>query len=231
MATRPTDPNPVTGRIDARGRLVAAGAELESLQREAGSSLGAPLALPQLAAIARVARQLGIPVARRAFAAGASQDIDMWVRAVPEGDEVVLTIERWDSRPPAGPRLANVTGGASDALSSSGRWSVDEQLRIVELADATAQLIGVSATEASGLALTRLIRLEEDDQGEMPLLQALASRSSFAGQQARRRSDDVALLLSGEVVLGPGGEFAGFEGSAALADAEQEQAPTARFSL
>ncbi len=123
MATRPTEPRPVTGRVDSRGRLVAADAQLEALQCEAGSSLGAPVAIPQLAAIARLARQLGIPVAHSALAAGAAQDIDMWVRAVPEGDEVSLTIERWVSRPPLGPRLAGVSGGQSDPLSSAGHGS------------------------------------------------------------------------------------------------------------
>ncbi len=218
MATRPTDPRPVTGRVDSRGRLIAADPQLEALQLEAGSSLGSPLAIPQLAAIARMARQLRIPVARRALAAGAAQDIDMWVRAVPDGDEVTLTIEHWDSRPPLGPRLASVSGGEAGPLSSSGRWSVDEQLRIVAISDAAAELMGVSAAEALGQLLTRLIKLEEDADGEMPMLQALASRSGFARQQVRRRSDETQLLLSGEVVLGTGDRFAGFEGSATLAD-------------
>lgn len=226
MATRPTDPRPVAGRLDGRGRLIAADPELETLQREAGSSLGAPLAIPQIAAIARMARQLQIPVARRALAGGASQDIDMWVRAVPEGDEIALTIERWDSRAPAGPRLASVASDKPGPLSSAGRWSVDEQLRIVSISDAAAEIMGVSATEASGQALTRLVKLEEDEQGEMPLLQALASRSGFSGQQARRRSDDAPLVLGGEVVLAPGGAFAGFEGSAAPAGDIAEQPPT-----
>ena len=218
MATQPTDPGPITGRVDSRGRLIAADAQLEALQREAGSSLGAPVAIPQLAAIVRIARQLRIPVARRALAAGAAQDVDMWVRAVPEGDEVSLTIERWDSRPPLGPRLARVEGGETGALSTPGRWSVDEQLRFVSISDSAAELIGVSAAEASGQSLTKLVKLEDDSDGQMPMLQALASRSSFSSQQVRRRTDDAALLLSGEVVLGNGDSFAGFEGTVELAE-------------
>lgn len=218
MATRPTDPGPVTGRVDSRGRLVAADPQLEALQSEAGSSLGSPVAIPQLAAIARMARQLRIPVARRALAAGAAQDIDMWVRAVPDGDDVTLTIEQWDSRPPLGPRLASVSGGETGPLPSAGRWSVDEQLRIVAISDTAAELMGVPAAEASGQLLTRLVRLEEDEDGEMPMLQALAARSGFSRQQVRRRSDDTELLLSGQVVLATGDRFAGFEGSATLAD-------------
>lgn len=218
MATRPTDPGPVTGRIDGSGRLVAADPALEALQRDAGSSLGAPVAIPQLAAIVRIARQLKIPVSRRAVAAGADQDVDMWVRAVPEGEEVALTIERWSARPPTRPRLASLSDVEPDAAAGPCRWAVDDQLRLVVISEAAAELIGVSVAEAGGQPLTKLVRLEGNGDGEMPMLQALASRSGFTGQPGRRRSDDSSLLLSGEVVLGPDDGFAGFEGSIALAD-------------
>ena len=104
MASAPSDPRPILGRVDASGRLVAADPELERLQVEAGSSLGSSLALPQLAAIVRIAKRLGIPLSRRVLAAGRGQDVDMWVRAVPEDEDVVLTIERWTARPASQPR-------------------------------------------------------------------------------------------------------------------------------
>ena len=44
MASAPSDPRPILGRVDAGGRLVAADPELERLQVEAGSSLGSSLA-------------------------------------------------------------------------------------------------------------------------------------------------------------------------------------------
>lgn len=221
MATRPTDPKRVTGRVDGSGRLVAADAELEALQRHAGSGLGAPVAIPQLAAIVRIARQLKIPVSRRAVAAGADQDIDMWVRAVPDGEDVALTIERWSARPPTGPRLARASGVETDAESGSLRWAVDEQLRLISISPAAAELLGVSVDDAAGQPLTKLVRLEENDAGEMPMLRALASRSGFTSQPGRPRSGDSPLLLSGEAVLGPGDGFAGFEGSIALTDNAQ----------
>ena len=56
----------VTGRIDSAGRLIEADAMLSDLQREAGSSVGDRLALPQLAAIARLARKLGVSPATAA---------------------------------------------------------------------------------------------------------------------------------------------------------------------
>ena len=64
MASAPSEPRPVLGRVDRAGRLIAADPELATLQMEAGSAIGATLALPQVAAVARLARKLGIPVSR-----------------------------------------------------------------------------------------------------------------------------------------------------------------------
>ena len=52
MASAPDMPPPVMGRVDAIGRLVEADPMLADLQTDAGSAIGAKLALPQLAAVA-----------------------------------------------------------------------------------------------------------------------------------------------------------------------------------
>ncbi|QIL02219.1 PAS domain-containing sensor histidine kinase [Sphingomonas sinipercae] len=213
MATRPTDRQPVRGRVDGHGRLVSAEPQLARLQQEAGSRIGAPLAVPQLAAIARIAHQLQIPVSRRAVAAAARQDIDMWVRAVPEGDEVMLTIERWEPRPPRQPRLATVGGIEPAPKTGPAHWRLDEQLRVAELSPAAADLFGVDAADAAGQSLTRLVRLEEAEDGAMPLLEALARRAAFDAQPVRRRGDDLRLLLTGEPVFDEQGGFSGFHGT------------------
>ena len=57
MASAPSEPQAVSGRLDAAGRLIAADPELETLQREAGSDIGQTLALPQVAAVAQLARK------------------------------------------------------------------------------------------------------------------------------------------------------------------------------
>lgn len=213
MASAPSDPRPVLGRVDAAGRLVAADPELERLQREAGSDLGAPLALPQLASVARMAQRLRIPVSRRILAAGRDRDIDMWVRAVIDGDEVALTIDRWTSRPAAPPRLASIRSSEPPQLAAPALdWSVDDQLRVVGMAPALADLLSVDLATAIGQPLTKLLRLEENEDGAMPLLGALASRTSFSGQRAVSRSGGEVLLLSGRAVIGDDGSFVGFEG-------------------
>ncbi len=226
MASAPSDPRAVAGRVDQSGRLIAADPELEALQKEAGSNLGQTFALPQVAAVAQLARKLGIPVARPAVAASADHDLELWVRATPEGDEVALAIEGWTIRPPAAPRLATLLGGADETESAQTRqeWAADEELRLISLSSELADYLGVEIAEAAGQPLTRILRLDEDEAGEMPLISALAARRGFSGQHARSRADEGrSLVLGGEVVTGADGQFAGFRGSA-----QTGEIPTAR---
>jgi hypothetical protein len=141
MASVPSDRPPVLGRIDKAGRLVAADPELQALQQEAGSALGQKLAIPQVAAVAQLARKLGIAVTRPAVAASADHDIDMWVEAMPEGDEIALSIQGWTERPPSAPRLASLLGGTSEADSAEGHneWVADEELRLISLSPELAE--------------------------------------------------------------------------------------------
>jgi signal transduction histidine kinase len=217
MASAPSEPPIVHGRLDKAGRLIAADPELEALQREAGSSIGQALALPQVAAIAQLARKLGIAVARPALAASSDHDFELWVRATPEGDEMALALEGWTMRAPSGPRLASLLRGGkeSDSPASTGEWTTDEELRVISLSADLAQQLGAEPSDAAGEPLTRLVRLEEDDAGEMPLISALAARRSFTGQRARSRADQSrTILLSGEIVTAADGSFAGFRGTA-----------------
>jgi signal transduction histidine kinase len=214
----------VLGRLDRKGRLIAADPELEKLQREAGSEVGQTLAIPQVAAVAQLARKLGTQVARPAIAASAEHDIDLWVNAKPEGDEIALSLEGWTVRAAAGPRLASILGGSGDVAEASAQneWATDEELRIISLSSEFAARLGVDVGDAAGAALTRILRLEEDSSGEMPLISALAARRGFTGQRARSRSDEgCVIVLKGEVVTAADGSFAGFRGTA---ESEQDAA-------
>jgi signal transduction histidine kinase len=170
-----------------------------------------------VAAVAQLARKLGTAVGRPAVAASAEHDVELWVNAKPEGDEILLSLEGWTIRPPAGPRLASILGGGSEVgtATAQNEWATDEELRIISLSPDFAKLLNVDVGQAAGAALTRVLRLEEDSNGEMPLISALAGRRGFSGQRARSRADDAArFVLSGEVVTATDGGFAGFRGTA-----------------
>src|SRR5437763_9399133 len=171
MASAPSEPRPVLGRLDKAGRLVAADPELEALQRQAGSGLGQELALPQVAAVARLARKLGIAVSRPAVAASIDHDIDLWVRATPQGDEMVLSLEGWTERAPAGPRLAALLGGTteSDSPAPQSEWAADEELRGIPLPPGLAKHPGAALPEIAVRPRTRPHRPEKKDPGGRPL--------------------------------------------------------------
>jgi hypothetical protein len=135
MASAPSEPRAVVGRVDKAGRLIAADPELEALQREAGSAIGQTLALPQIAAVVQLARKLGTTVVRPALAASADHDIEVSVRAVPERDDVLLSLEGWTVRAAPGPRLGAILGGSgeSDSVAAPSEWTADEELRIISL--------------------------------------------------------------------------------------------------
>jgi signal transduction histidine kinase len=152
-------------------------------------------------------------------AASSDHDIDLWVRATPEADEIALSLEGWTERRAVGPRLTNLLGGTSEADSSAARneWAADEELRVISLSPELAEHLGVELTEIGGQPLTRALRLEENDAGEMPLISALAARRGFNGQRARSRTDESRVItLTGEVVTSTDGSFAGFRGTAEL---------------
>lgn len=215
MASAAGEGGLVCGRVDREGRLVEADVMLGRLQQEAGADIGERLMLPQLAAVARLVRKLGIAVARPAVVAGRDYDIELWVRGEPEGDDVLLTIESWRRRPPQGPRLEQVVRGEELLHSPRGEWATDPELRITALSADLGESLGVTAGEANGQPLTRLLRLIEGEDGEMPLLLAIAARAPFTGQLASARSGQgLRLLLDGAPVTHADGSFAGYRGRA-----------------
>ncbi len=213
MASAPSDITPVTGRVDRQGKLTAADPPLLRLQEEAGSQLGALLALPQLAAVARSAMKLGVPLSRAVIAASNQEDLDLWVRAEPDPDGASLTIEGWKARPPAPPRLTLVgSEPEADEQAAAAGFTADAELRITWIDAALAERLGIDADAAIGQPLTRHFQLTEIGDGVMPLLSALAGREDFVGQTAKVRGNgDTALVLNGTALHCPNDGFAGYE--------------------
>ena len=60
----------------------------------------------------------------------------------------------------------------------------ERRLSIVSISSGLAEKLGTSAEEAIGKPLTRFVKLEENEDGELPLLVAATSRTDFDGQRA-----------------------------------------------
>jgi signal transduction histidine kinase len=207
----------VRGRVDGEGRLVEADPRLAALHRAAGGEEKGPLAVPQLAALARLARRLGITISRGAVAAEGDQDLDLWVRARPgEGDAIDLDITGWASRPARAPGAAPEAERQADFLRASAdwMWETDQGLRFTALSPAAAAAAGRMPADLIGQPLTRLFRLQEGAEGELPLLAALAEQRRFDGQMAQLRGGRGGLFaLAGVPLIDGSGKFAGYRGS------------------
>ena len=215
---------PVTGRVDAQGRLIAADPPLADLNARAGAGQGGLLSVPQIAALTRLARRLGITISRAAIAADGERDIDLWVRADPDGDEVALSITGWSERPAAAPAPSAVPDEReSDFLRAAADWiwETDETLRFTALSSAAAATIGRLPADLIGEQLTRLFRFREGEDGALPILTALAEHRRFDGQIAELRGGSGGRYrLSGVPLIDGTGRFAGFRGGAVSLGAE-----------
>lgn len=208
---------PVVGRVDAQGRLIEADPPLAALNASAGGEQGGMLSVPQIAALARLARRLGISISRGAVAADGDRDLDLWVKASPEGDDVALSITGWGSRPatsrvPTFPaeREADFVRAAADWT-----WETDETLRLTALAPGASAAVSRNPRDFIGKQLTSLLRFREGEDGGLPILTALAEHKAFDGQLSETRdAKRTAYLLSAVPLIDGNGRFAGFRGAA-----------------
>ncbi|MFS0735694.1 HAMP domain-containing sensor histidine kinase [Sphingomonas sp. 1P06PA] len=205
---------PIRGHADRAGRLVDADPPLAGLQARAGGVPGGPIAVPQLAALVRLVLRLKIVVSRGVVAADGDQDLDLWVRAAPDGDGVSLAIVGWTERPASLPVAAASIAREHDHLRAEADWLWE--------CDAALAITGLSANAAAsvphdaiGAPLTRIFALRADRDGAMPLIDAMAERRRFHGQYASLQADPArSLLLSGLPLTAGDGGFAGFRGQA-----------------
>ena len=206
----------VHGRVDAQGRLIEADPLLLGLQLRAGGQSGGMIAVPQIATLARLAQRLGILISRGVTAADGEEDVDLWVRARPEQDEVRLTIGGWTARPARPPAHASAIEREADFLRASADWlwETDAEMRLVSLSAAAEAAIGMAAGSMIGRPLTGLFRLAENADGDMPLLGGLSAHRGFEGQHAILRETGAGVTLSAVPMLDGTGRFSGFRGSA-----------------
>nr|WP_295371556.1 PAS domain-containing sensor histidine kinase [uncultured Sphingosinicella sp.] len=207
----------VRGRLDQDGRLIAADPKLAGLHRRAGGEEGGPLAVPQVAALARLARRLGIVVSRPVTAADGERDLDLWVRAEPRDAEIDLAISGWTERAARSPFAEPEDQREADFLRAAADWvwETDDSLRFTSVSPAAASAVGRTPAELIGKQLTRLFRFVEAEDGSLAILDALAEQRRFDDQFAELRGGSRGRFRLGGVPLIDGaGRFSGFHGHA-----------------
>ena len=214
--------------IDAAGRLCAADPAILVINDHAGGAIGAPFAVPSLATIVRLARRLGIVVSRRVRVADEDADLDLWVRAQPDGNDVRLSISGWRELRSAGGPIA--AAESFEGLDGDLRWETDAALRLTFVSIAAGRRFGIDAMAALGKPLTALFALDEERDGAIPLLDAVARRRPVADQRATLKPVGLAMTLTASPKGEPTGSFAGLTGTARLAEAGAREAPLPALS-
>jgi signal transduction histidine kinase len=207
------------GKVDREGRLIEAEAPLARLQEAAGGALGQTVAVPQIATLARLAQRLGILVSRCVIAAEGSDDLDLWVQARPEGDMVALSVGGW-ARRPSRPNEEEAGRRVYDFVRSRGDWLWET--------DPNLKLTSISAPDLAGQIgepLTKLFHFVQAEDGSLPILEAIAARARFEGQEATVRGSARRVRITGLPLVDGAGRFAGYRGSAFQTEAEPAAAP------
>ncbi|GLS99587.1 hypothetical protein GCM10007897_09680 [Sphingobium jiangsuense] len=124
----------VTARLDAQDHILAADDLVLRLQAAAGGEPDGRIAIPQVAAVARLARRLGLLIARPLLIGGQDYDIRLWVRAKPVEDGVELEFSEWQEAPHADADSIAALRAAQISLAPDGaEWRTDAQMRFLHL--------------------------------------------------------------------------------------------------
>ncbi len=218
-------PNAVCGTVGLDGRLLSADSRLLALQLAAGGEAEGVIAVPQLASLVRLARTLGVVVSRAVVAADRDVDLDLWVRAEPQGDVIRLAIAGWTVRTAKDYSAAHLAERAATLAEqgTDGHWSTDATLRMTALDGDLAQLI---PTPWLGERMTRLFMVRQGDDGAAPLIEGILDDEAFTGQQARLICDDtVEIWLHGAPVKNEAGIVTGYQGGFRWASARPATLP------
>ncbi|KAK0358765.1 hypothetical protein LTR94_034063, partial [Friedmanniomyces endolithicus] len=106
--------------MSADGLLLDAEPRLAELNRRAGGAPGQPVAVPQIAALVRLVRRLGIPLTRAIVAADGDDDIALTVRAEPDELGIRLEVNGWQAG--AAWEAEHAPRRASDFLRADADW-------------------------------------------------------------------------------------------------------------
>jgi len=204
----------ILARLDAADTIVSADEMVMRLHLAAGGDPGGRIAVPQIAAVARLARRLKILIARPLLIGGHDHDIRLWVRAKPVDDGVELQFSEWQESPHPEGSQSGAARAAEIALAPEGAdWRTDAQMRFVQFEGEAGG--GVRGEEFFSI-------LADSAQATQPLASAVSARRPFFSQLVKSLKNDQVFQLSGYPLFDFDGSFLGYRGKAVSVEAAEE---------
>jgi signal transduction histidine kinase len=195
---------PIKARIGRDGRLISADPEIWRLHMLAGGDEGGVVSIPGLANLAALALRTRMRAEKSVRAVDEEGDVELWTEATPFDNEVQIIINGW--REIGEPLLASVPQDELQRESaSSDRLLIDPDLRIVEF-PASLPIMAV------GQHFGAIFVLESDNQGNLPLIDALSARKPVDGLEIGLVGTSARYRLDLQPVTGPEGTYIGHAG-------------------
>ena len=206
----------VTARLDSRDHIRSADELILRLQAAAGGEPDGRIAIPQVAAVARLARRLGLLIARPLLIGGQDYDIRLWVRARPVEDGVELEFSEWQEAPHADADAIAAQRAAQVSLAPDGaEWRTDAQMRFLylgseaDIARAGDEFFAAFSDESTGMA-----RLAKE----------VIARRPFFGLRMLPEQGGATVSLSGHPLFDADGSFLGYRGKISVCEEEKGMA-------
>lgn len=199
------------GLTDAQGRLISADAPLAELQERCGGDLPGMLAIPELLALVRQARTLGLRIARAFSAFDGDAEVSGFARIHPlgadDGGGCEVVVENWQRSPlvpPSSREFAERLDAIDRATAEvSARLDARQRLQVLSARASDAAALQAAALARPGEVWSELVELT-DIAHQQPLHWRLTDGATcrFAGSERNWR---VRLIPLGSDAQNPAG--------------------------
>jgi len=212
MVTSSSLAEPIRGRLDQNGNLISADAVLMRLHLHCGGHEGGPLAIPQLAELAKLSQKLNMNLSRAVIAADENMMINMWVETrnhkMEQGSGVSISIIDWNEKPIASSEVDRVQRRKDfDNLNTQGSIRTDASLRILSL-KMPAEI--QSDIACIGRPLLDIFSIAPPSK-QVKFVEAIAERQPVRSQNARYINDEEAKYsLRGQPLIDRAGLYSGY---------------------
>ena len=198
---------PIEGGVSPDGRLIFADDPLRQLHRRAGGSEGGTLAIPSLASLAALTHRLKMRLSRAVRVADESEDLELWVEAVAEGDVAKLTILSWRTVAPKVVAWDDINGRQQIALACENSVILfDTALRLIS---AKGPVIGKLKTTDFGRPASDILKkILGDGQNIDEVILAISQKREYASVIDADLSRSTS--ISGTPQITADGSFAGY---------------------